>query len=201
MKNFYKLFYFCLIIISTSCRTINREFEVLSVAVNQNYNKQECDSMDLLKNTFKINNSFLKSYLTEKADMEKGMISTSHVFNWIDKNEKWILSSTDISFFEKEIQKVNSFKIDIKKIKNDNIKIFLVNETRYNDAIALNKEITKRITNCRFFYQYSTPIFNKENTISILSRKEVLLNQINYFIYKKVDKNWKLIGFTQLYSE
>ena len=172
----------------------------MNVALNQNYSKEkECDTIDILKKTGLINNSFFKAYVKEKVEKERGVFSTAHIFVWINQNERWILTDDDLKY----IQNTNVQPIALKKerINENKIKYVLVNKPVFENDKIKNTQITKRILNCRYICEFSTPVFNKNKTIAIIKRNEILVNENYYLIYKFYNSEWKLVGYTEESSE
>ena len=197
-----KLFFILLLhlFLFSSCKSYQKEYEVLNVALNQNYSKvRECDTIDVLKKTSVLDNSFFKYYVKEKAEKERGFFTTAHIFVWINQNERWILTDDDLKYFQNS--KVQSIAIKKERINEDKIKFKLVNKHIFESDKVKSRNITKRVLNCRYICEFGTPIFNKNKTIAIINRNEVLVNESNYLIYKFFNNEWKLVGYTEESSE
>ena len=189
-----------------SCKSQKNEYKVINSVINQDFSKERgCDTVDIVKKTIVLNDYFFKTYKKEKKEKESGLFSTAQIFNWVNQNEKWILNEDDLIYMENII--AESMTLKNKKIKNDKIKYtlidrpFLGNKSIFENDPQEFKKITKRIVNCRPLYELSTPIFNKDKTIAIIVRNQILVDNFNYLIYKLDDNQWKLVGYTEHSTE
>lgn len=194
------IFLTILLIILNSCSIHKNEYEIMNLVMNQKNISPECDSLNLLKLSAKIENSFLDGYLKEKNEIQNGQFGTNQIFNWADNN-KWVFTEEDIIWFKKEIEKSSSLTLNSKIIKSKYNKITFKDNPAFKDELQKNIEITRSITNCNYLYQLSTPVFNKNKSIAIAMKKEILLNEFVYYIFKKYNKKWELICYTQSNSE
>ncbi len=195
------IFLIIFLILLNSCGIHKNKYEIMNLVTNLKNISPKCDSLNLLKLSSKIETCFLEVYLKEKNEFQNGQINTNHIFNWLNNNNKWVFTEEDILWFKKEIEKSNSIPLNSKLIKSRYTKIIFKDNPTFKDELQKNIEITKRIINCNYLCQLSTPVFNKNKSIAIVMKKEILLNEFVYYIFKKYNKKWELICYTQTNSE
>lgn len=86
-------------------------------------------------------------------------------------------------------------------MKIGNINIALTDFLKFNSEIDKNKENTRRIINCHYLYEFSTPIFNQKKTIAVIMKRYLYFDTQEFYIYQRLGNDWKMVGYTETYME
>lgn len=179
-----------------ACSTNKEAYKIINLNIEEQ-KTQECDSIDIVLLSSKFDSLFFNYYQKERIDALKGQ-GYGSLFDWNDKNKKWIIDENDINYYKENLKKQKQVIFELNKFKNNSMFVSLVDFPIYNiyDNFQKNKEYSKRISNSHYIYTYSLPIFNKSKTNAVLTLVDAISGiRINY-IYIKEKNEWKLSGKT-----
>ena len=147
-----------------SCSSKRECYAIIGKTLDNDYSK-DCDSTIITKNTTIFNKDFFKYYKNSKLKKMNNDFPSYHPYiTWINE-KKWILDDDDIKFMLGE--KSKKINLNLNKLKSKKV-ILSSNLSVYNNIVEKNKNYTQQIINCNFFYELSTPIFNKKKIKQLL---------------------------------
>ena len=183
-----------------SCNAYKTEYDFTSVVFNdlrKPFNGSKIDTLRLAKDSYLVPIKLLEYYTIEKEYLKvKGIRPQSEGnFHWIDEDNPWPISNDEINFMIEELKKARMIKWNPSKF-NSKIKTIKISKVPVFENHELeDKERVRMINKGDYLFTFSTPVFNKNKDIAIITYEVPLFfGSRSCLIYKKENEVWTLIG-------
>lgn len=162
---------------------------------------KDCDSLSVVNTTLSFEKAFFEQYNAAKLKESRMDFPDHHPYiTWINPNERWVLDQNDVVQMKMANPTVGFLEKHKIRVKST---IDWIELPVYKDKVQQHKDLTNQIVNCNFKEHYSAPLFNgNKDKAVIMVRLVSEPNQVNYFyILKKVNSNWEIVGHSNYYTE